>query len=115
MAVQVIRLFAPTVLTTSAATLYTAPAAATSPNALVSRIRVRFANTTNAPVTVTAYAIESGGTAAAGNQCVPGVSVAANAVADFDMPELGPAGFIQALASAGTSITASCLNAVLTT
>jgi hypothetical protein len=111
MAVQVTQLFAPTVLTGSAATIYTAPASPTS--ICVARVRVRLANTSNASVAVTIYALLSGGTAGAGNCCLAAESVAANAHLDVDMPVLGPGGFYQAFASAASSITMSQLDGII--
>jgi hypothetical protein len=102
------QLFAPTVLTTSAATLFTAPATLTT--TLLRGGRIRFTNTTAGAVTVTAHAIPSGGSAAAGNMFLQAKSIAANDYLDTDVPMLGPGGFVQALASANTSVTASALS-----
>lgn len=97
-------LFAPTVLTTSAATLFTAPS---SPTTTIFRGgRIRFTNTTAGAITVTAHAIPAAGTAADGNAFVKAKSIAANDYLDIDVPMLAAGGFVQALASAGTSITA---------
>jgi hypothetical protein len=100
-------LFAPTVLTTSAATLFTAPSTPTT--TLLRGGRMRFTNTTGGAVTVTAHAIPSGGSAAPGNMFLNAKSVAANDYLDIDIPILGPGGFVQALAGANTSITAFAL------
>lgn len=111
MAVSVPVLFNPTVLTAAAATIYTVPAA--PPTLVAGNVRVRFTNTTAGAVSVTAYGIPSGGSAAAGNQFLNAVSIAGNAYLDVDVPALGPGGFMQALAGAVTSITVHQLNAVL--
>jgi len=110
MAVAVVPpLFNPTVLTTAAVAIYTAPA---SPLTLVvARMRVRFTNTTAGPITVTAYAVPTG-SAAAGNCCANAESIAANNHIDLDIPQLGPGWAFQALASANTSITVTLLDAV---
>lgn len=100
--------FAPTVLTTSAATLYTVPTTPTS--ALLRGGRMRFTNTTAGPITVTAHAVPSGGSAAVGNAFVNAKSVAAGDYLDVDVPIIPAGGFIQALASANTSITAHMLS-----
>jgi hypothetical protein len=111
MAVQVANLFVPVVLTTSAANIYVAPATPTS--LIVARIRVRFSNTSNASVSVTAYAIPTGGTALASNECLPGVAIAANAYLDVDIPVLAPGGAFAAMATAATSITVAQLDGVI--
>jgi hypothetical protein len=108
MAITYISFFAPTVLTTSAATLFTVPATPTS--TLLRGGRVRFTNTTAGAVTVTAYAVPSAGTAAAGNAIISGKSIAANDYIDVDLPLMGPSAFLQALASANTSITAHMIS-----
>jgi hypothetical protein len=100
--------FAPTVLTTSAATLFTVPATPTT--MLLRGGRVRLTNTTAGPITVTAYAVPSGGSAADGNAFVKAKSVAANDYLDIDLPVMPAGAFLQALASASTSITAHMLS-----
>jgi len=107
MPVQIIQMFAPTVLTTSAATLFTAS------GATLNRGRIRFTNTSGSNVTVTAYGIPNGGTAGPGNEFLVAQTVLAGANLDVDVPVLAPGGFIQALASAGTSVTAHSLDGVL--
>lgn len=110
MTVQVIQLFAPTVLTTSAATLYTV----TGPPAVVmSRGRMRFTNTTAGAITVTAYAVPSGGSAGVGNCFCFQQSIPGGNNLDIDVPDMLIGDFIRALASANTSITALALDGVL--
>jgi hypothetical protein len=111
MSISYSKFFDATVLTTTAATLLTVPAAPSS--ILLRGARIRFTNTTAGPITVTAYAIPSGGTAAAGNAFLSAKSIAAGDVYDSDVPLLGPGGFVQALASANTSITATPLAGAL--
>ncbi len=111
MAVQITPLFAPTVLTGSAAAIYTAPASPTT--VAVTRLRVRFTNTTAGPISVTAYAVPSAGSPAAGNCCANAESIAANNHLDLDIPVLGPGGIFEAFASAVTSITVSQLDGVI--
>lgn len=97
------RLIAGSQLTTSAATYYTAPALTTT----IIR-KLSFTNTSGGAVTVTVYLITSGGSASASNTIVSARSLAAGetwSCADAEGQVLEPAGFIQALASAGTSIT----------
>ncbi len=61
MAFSFIKLFSATVLTTSAAVIYTCPASPTT--SVVKNGRVRFANTGAAAVSVTAYIVPSAGSA----------------------------------------------------
>lgn len=101
----------PTVLTTSAATLYTVPA---SPGTnLLRGGRVRLTNTTAGAVTATLYAVPSAGTAGVGNAFVSAKSIAANDFLDVDVPIMPAGSFIQALAGAGTSITAHMISGSL--
>jgi len=111
--VQVIQMFPPTVLTTSAATLYTNTAG--SPTTILARARVRFTNTSASPVTVTAYDVPSGGTAGTGNQFCPGLTILGNSSLDLDIPVLAYVGFLQALASVGSVVVAHSLDGILFT
>lgn len=111
MAVSVSQLFAPTVATTGAATLYTAPSVPTT--STLSRGRIRFTNTSSGSVSVTAYAIQAAGTASPTNCFMNQVSIAQNTHLDVDVPVLGPGGFIQVLASALTSITVTQLDGLI--
>ena len=110
MTITISQLFAPTVLTTSAATLYTLPTLA---GTALPNLRVRFANTSGGAVTITAYAIQSGGSASAGTCCANAESIAANNHLDLDIPTLTAGGFFQALCSANTSCTVSQLQGTL--
>lgn len=112
MTVQVIQMFAPTVLTTSAATLYTSGGIA---NSVTGVGRVRFTNTTAGPVTVTAYAVPSGGTAGVGNCFFDQQIVPALGILETDVPVLVFGQFLQALASANTSITIQALSGAVFT
>lgn len=100
--------FAPTVLGAAAATLYTVPATPTSN--LLRGGRIRLTNTTAGAITVTLYAVPAAGAAAAGNAFVSAKSIAANDYLDVDVPIMPAGAFIQALASAGTSITAHMIS-----
>jgi len=111
MSVQVTQLFTPTVLGTSAAAVYTMAGAPTT--LTLAQGRVRFTNTTNGAIAVTAYAVPSGGAAAAGNCFMNAESIAANAHLDIDLPVLGPGDKFEAFAGSATSITCSSLQGVL--
>ena len=99
--------FPATVLGTTAGTLFTIGASPAS--SLLRGGRIRFTNTTAAAVTVTAYNVPSGGTAAAGNAFVSAKSVNANDYVDVDVPIVPAGGFVQALAGSATAITAHML------
>jgi predicted phage tail protein len=97
------RLIAGSQLTTSAATYYTAPALTTT----VIR-KLSLTNTSGGAVTATLYLITSGGTAGATNTIASAKSLAAGetwSCSDAEGQVLEAGGFVQALASAGTSIT----------
>lgn len=102
------KFFNPTVLTTTAATLFTVPAVPDT--SLLRGGRVRFTNTTAGAVTVTAYAVPEAGTAADGNTIVKAKSIAANDYLDIDLPLMPKGAFLQALASANTSVTAHAIS-----
>ncbi len=108
MSIQYSQFFAPTVLTTSAATLFTVPASPTS--TLLRGGRMRFTNTTAGAIQVTAYNVPAAGAAADGNAFVKGKTLAANDYLDIDLPIMAPGAFLQALASANTSVTVSMLS-----
>jgi len=110
MALSITRLFAPVALGAAAATLFTNPASPIS--SVLRNGRVRFTNTTAGPVTVTAYAVPLAGTAAASNCFMNAESIAANSHLDIDVPMLAAGDFVQALASAAASITATALDGV---
>lgn len=104
MAITPAVLQAGTQLGTSAAALYTAPA---NTRAVVKK--ATFTNTSAGAVTFTVYRVASGGSPGDANTIIKAKSLAANE--SYTCPELsnqviGPGDSIQALASAGTSITA---------
>lgn len=109
MALSFLQLFAPKQVNNAAVdTLFTVPATPT-PNILRNG-RVRFANTTAAPVTIKAWAVPAAGAAVDANVCLPVQSVGANAFIDVDVPVIAAGGFMQAQAGAAASITASMLD-----
>lgn len=95
--------FAPTVLPTSAATLFTVPSQPTS--TLLRGARVRVTNTTSLAATVTLYAVPSAGTAGVGNAFVSNKSVAANDYLDVDVPIMPAGAFMQGLSGTASSLT----------
>ena len=110
MTISATKMFAPTTLTTGAATLYTV---AGSTATVLANARVRFVNTSNTAVQVTAYAVPSGGSAATGNQFCPNMTVLGYGYIDVDVPNLNGGDFIAALASTGAVVVAQAMNAVL--
>ena len=112
MAVSIGVLFNPTVLTGSAATIYTVPSTPSSTTLINGR--VRFTNTSNATQAVTWYAVPNGGSAGAGNCQGNAETIAANAHLDIDVPLLGPGGFLQAFAGNASEVTMSALAGILT-
>lgn len=111
MAVKITQLFAPTLLTGSAVTIYTVPA---SPVGIVLvRGRVRFTNQDTGLHTVTAYAIQAGGTASAANCFANAVSIAPGTYLDMDIPVLAAGGFIQALTDTASDVSIQSMDGVL--
>lgn len=111
MAISYAKFFSPVVLGTTVSTIYTVPAIPTT--TILRGGRVRFSNTTTGPVTVTAYAVNSGGTASSSNAFLTTYTVTANSYVDVDVPLLAPGDSIQALAGATNSITMFALNGAL--
>ena len=90
-------------LTTGATTYYTAPA-----NTSCIIRKITFMNTTAGAITVTVYLVPSGDTAGDDNTIAKTYSIAANTAwscPDVEGHVLVAGDFVQALASAGTSIT----------
>jgi hypothetical protein len=111
MAVQVTALFAPTVLTGTVATIYTAPASPAT--TVLAQGRVRFTNTSNASRAITAYAVPAAGTAGAGNCFMLAEALAPNTHVDVALPLLGPSGTFQAFADTASDVTVFPLSGTL--
>ena len=102
-------LFAPEdVDNASADVLITVPSTPTT--TLLINGRVRFTNHTAGAVTITAWAVPSGGSAGTTNICLPSTSIGANSYIDVDVPQIAAGGTFEAQAGAATSITASCID-----
>jgi len=101
-AAYTLKQFSPvTTLGTSASTLYTVTAPATS--AVVKQLLVSNYSASSASITV--YFVPSGGTAGNGNAVVPAVAISPNSTITLDITQvLSVGGFISALSSAGSSI-----------
>ncbi|WP_024873158.1 hypothetical protein [Tolumonas lignilytica] len=111
MALTFQKLFQPTQLGTSAATIYTMPAAPVT--SFLRNARLMLVNTSASAVSVTLYSVPSGGTASATNEFLPAVSVSPNAQLQVDVPELSAGDFIQGLASTGSVISVHAMDGVI--
>jgi hypothetical protein len=100
MAISLTKLFEPTLLTASNATIYTVAGATTT---IIENLVVRLTNTTGTPETVTGYAIPSGDTASDTNKIYSG-AIPANDFVLVTIPVLKNADFIQFAQSGGTTI-----------
>lgn len=102
------QLVAPTLLTGTNATYYTAPATATGQAAVTAKIsRAVFVNTDSSAHTITVSIVAPGGTAATGNTLINAISISAGQT--YISPELAgcvlPAGTtIQGLASSASLV-----------
>lgn len=101
------KFFPPTVLTTTAATLFTTPLQPTT--TLLRGGRIRLTNTSATAATATLYAVPVAGTAAAGNCFLNAKTVAPNDYLDIDVPILAAGDFLQGLSGTATSITVQSL------
>lgn len=111
MTVQVTILIAAQQLASSNANLGTVPS--TPSNVVASGYRVRLANIDSSAHAVTLYAVISGGSAGAANQCLPAVSIGPNSYLDLDLPVLGPGGTWQGFADTASKVTITQLAGVL--
>lgn len=111
MAITYGRFFAPQQIPAVDTSIYTIPAV--PPQIVMKSLRVRLANTTNAPAAVTLYAVPAGGTAGAANACLPGVSIGANDYLDVDVPDMAASDALHALGGTAGAITISQLDGFL--
>lgn len=100
------KLFEPTILTTSAATIFTLnTASGAGTTTILENLVLRVVNYTAGSITVSGYAVASGDTASDADYFCKDLSIAANDYSLVTVPVMAYNGFIQMLASAGTSIT----------
>ena len=112
MTISYSQLFAPVILTTTASVIYTVPSSPTTN--LLRGGRIRFANSTNAAVQITAYGVASTSSPAEpGNVFAPNLSVPANGYIDVDVPLLPAGSSIEAAAGSNSAITLSAINGAL--
>lgn len=107
--ITLVKLFEPAQLTGSVATYYTVAA----PYTVLRDFTIRVTNTTAGAVTVDVHAVPSAGTASDTNAVVKGYSIPANDYRDIDVPVMKVGDFLQAKASAGTSISLHAVSGVL--
>jgi ABC-type transport system involved in Fe-S cluster assembly fused permease/ATPase subunit len=106
MSVTYKKLFEPTILTTSAATIFTLNSSAGAVDStILENLVLRVMNYTAGAITVSGYAIASGGTASDDEYFCKAMSIPANDYALVTVPVMAFGGFIQMLASSNTSIT----------
>lgn len=111
MTVTVSQLFAPIVLSATAATIYTVPN--TPATITLARGRMRFTNTDTVSHAVTAYAVQSGVGVSSANCFMNAEPVAPNSHLDVDLPMLSLSGFIAALADVAGYVTVFQLDGLL--
>lgn len=88
MALTITQLFTPIQLPAAAAVLFSMPAAAAQPSAVLKNGRVRLTNTSNAAVPVTLYAAAAATASAAANCCMNAQSIPTNSYIDVDIPTM---------------------------
>lgn len=91
-----VKLFAPTLLTASATTIYTMPSVA---GTVIKNFIVRVTNTDSSARTVTLYAVPDGGSASATNVFFSAVSLAPGESQEVNVPTLDASDTLQGLAS----------------
>lgn len=105
MSIDYTLLFAPVQLTGSLVTIFTLGTLGDGRS--LENLIVRFTNTTAGAITVDAHNIPSGGTASDVNKVISSLSIAANSYTDVRIPKMIGGYFLQAKASAGTSVSLS--------
>lgn len=107
MAITYSKFFEPTVLTTSAATIFTVPASPASN--LLRGGRVRLTNTTTSAKTARLHAVPAAGALADANAFFFDQTVPANGYVDIDVPIMKAGDFLQGLASATPGVQISAI------
>lgn len=97
------KLFEPTLLTATAATILTVPSGSAS--MLLKGGIVRLTNTSASPVSVSLFSVPAAGSNGAINQFFPGKTVPGNDFVDVQVPQLKAGDFIQ-----GSAVTAAVVN-----
>lgn len=112
MALSFVKLFQPTALGTSAASIYQVP---TAPNtSLLRNGRLRLTNNATSAQAVSLYAVPSGATTATTtNAFLPAVSIAANQALEVDVPQLAAGDSIYAVCGVVATVNAQAMDGVL--
>lgn len=90
------KLFEPTLLTATAATILTVPSGSAS--MLLKGGIVRLTNTSASPVSASLYSVPAAGSNGAINQFFPAKSIPANDFVDVQVPQMKAGDFLQGLA-----------------
>lgn len=106
------QLFTPEDVDNAAADVLITVALTPSSNLLING-KVRFSNHTGGAVTITAWAVPSGGSAGNTNICLPTTSINANSYLDLNVPQIAAGGTLEAQAGAASSITAQPLDGAI--
>lgn len=114
LAISIGKPFLPTVLTGSAATIYTNPSSNPLGTVMVG-MTIRVTNTSAGIRQVTLYAVNASGAAGAGNCFANAESIAVGAHADYAVPILGVGDFLQGLADTASDCTVFALAGTLIT
>lgn len=112
MALSFIKLFPPTQLGTSAASIYNVPAAPAT--TLLRNGRVRLTNEATSAAACSLYAVPAGTTTATTtNAFLPGVSIAPNQSLEVDVPQLRAGDAIYAVCGVAAAVNAQAMDGVL--
>lgn len=105
------RFFAPQQIPAADTTIFTVPAV--PPQTVLKSMRMRLANTTNAPAAITLYAVPAGAAAGAGNVCLPAILISAGDYLDVDVPDMAAGDALHALGGTANAITITQLDGFL--
>ena len=112
MALSFVKLFQPTELATSAASIYAVPSAPTT--TLLRNGRLRLSNEATTAAAVSLYAVPSGTTTATTtNSFLPSVSIAPNNSLEVDVPQLSAGDAIYAVCGVANAVNAQAMDGVL--
>ena len=110
MALTFSKLFAPQQLPAAVGTIFTCPTPSTT---VLKNGRVRLLNTAVGVMSVTLYAVPSGGSATASNCFLSGMAISAGSFLDTNIPTMASGDTLQGFATVATSVTISEMGGVL--
>jgi hypothetical protein len=105
------KLFQPSVLTTTAAAIYTVPASPTT--SLLGNGQVLLTNDTASTIAVSLWAVPSGGSNLQANLFFPAIGVAAYQTQLVNVPQLGAGDALWASAGTSSAISIAAMNGVI--